>query len=70
MANNKDFCTECRKETEYSLQKKDFVWEAKGKKHNLKITTAICSECGKEMGIPGLLDRNVKEIYEQINKVI
>ena len=26
---------------------------------------AFCNECGGEMGIPGLMDYNIKEIDEQ-----
>ena len=52
----RDFCIECRKETKYYLQKKEYVFG---------ITVAICAECGGEMSIPGLIDKNVREIDEQ-----
>ena len=29
------------------------------------ITVAVCSECGEEMSLPGLIDRNVQEIDDQ-----
>ena len=45
MENQRDFCTECRRETNY--------------------TFVFCNECGGEMGIPGLMDYNMKEIDEQ-----
>lgn len=61
----KDFCIECRKETEYLLQKKDFVKSIRGKDYTFGITAAICAECGAEMSIPGLIDKNVQEIDEQ-----
>ena len=48
MENQRDFCTECRRETSYTLKK-----------------IKICNECGGEMGIPGLMDYNMKEIDEQ-----
>jgi uncharacterized phage-associated protein len=35
------------------------------REYSFEITMAICSECGEEMSIPGLIDRNVQEIDEQ-----
>lgn len=61
----RDFCIECRKETEYLLQKKDIVKNIRDKEYTFGITTAICVECGEEMSIPGLIDKNVQEIDEQ-----
>lgn len=61
----RDFCLECRKETEYLLQKRDIVKTIRDKKYTFSITVAICAECGEEMSIPGLLDRNVQEVDEQ-----
>lgn len=61
----KDFCVECRKETGYSLQIRDYSKFIKDKNYNFEITTAVCSECGSEMSIPGLIDRNIQEIDEQ-----
>ena len=61
----KNYCIECRKETEYFLQKKNIVRNIRGKEYTFAITTAVCAECGNEMSIPGLIDRNVQEIDEQ-----
>ena len=61
----RDFCIECRKETEYFLQKKNIVKTIRDKEYTFGITAAICSECGGEMSIPGLIDKNVQEIDEQ-----
>ena len=61
----KDFCIACRKETEYLLQKKDIVKTIKDKAYTFGITVAVCAECGGEMSIPGLIDRNVRETDEQ-----
>ena len=61
----KNFCIECRKDTEYILQKRDIVKTIKDKDYSLSITVAICSECGEEMSIPGLIDKNILEIDEQ-----
>jgi len=60
-----DFCTECRKETGYILQKKRILKTIKEKEYCFCITTAICAECGEEMSIPGLIDKNIQEIDEQ-----
>ena len=60
----RDFCIECRKETEYLLQKKDIV-NIRDKEYTFAITVAVCAECGEEMSIPGLIDKNVQEIDEQ-----
>lgn len=61
----RDFCIECRKETEYFLQKKDIIKNIKDKEYTFAITVAVCAECGEEMSIPGLIDKNVQEIDEQ-----
>ncbi len=65
----KDFCTECRRETEYVLQKKNIVKTIKDKVYTFHITTAVCTECGGEMSIPGLIDKNVQEFYEQYEHI-
>ena len=60
----RDFCIECRKETEYVLQKKKIVKNIRDKEYTFEITVAVCTECGEEMSIPGLIDQNVQEIDE------
>ena len=65
----RDFCIECRKETEYLLQKRDIVRTIRDKEYNLDITVAVCAECGKEISIPGLIDKNVQEIDEQYRSI-
>lgn len=60
-----DFCIECRKETGYLLRKKNIVKTIRDKEYTFGITAAICAECGGEMSIPGLIDKNVREIDEQ-----
>lgn len=61
----RDFCIECRKETEYLLQKKDIVKNIRDKDYTFGIIVAVCAECGEEMSIPGLIDKNVQEIDDQ-----
>lgn len=60
-----DFCTVCRKDTEYTLQKRNIIKTIKDKEYTFSITVAVCDECGEEMSIPGLIDRNIQEIDEQ-----
>ena len=62
---NKDFCLNCRKETEYVLQKKEIEKTIKDKDYTFDITVAVCSECGREMSVPGLIDQNVQEVDAQ-----
>ncbi|RHQ97804.1 hypothetical protein DWX80_02990 [Ruminococcus sp. AF21-3] len=54
-----DFCTTCRKEAGYTLQKRDIKKMVKDIEYTFSITVAICDECGEEMGIPGLIDKNI-----------
>lgn len=65
MAERSDFCIECGKETEYSLQKKTITRVIREKEYSFEITTARCVQCGGEMSIPGLIDRNVQEMDAQ-----
>lgn len=65
----RDFCTMCRKETEYLLQKKNIAKTIRDKEYTFGITVAVCMECGEEMSIPGLFDKNVQEIDEQYRSV-
>lgn len=68
MRERKDFCTECRRETNYTLKKIKINRTIREKKYTFEITAAFCNECGGEMGIPGLMDYNVKEMDEQYRK--
>ena len=59
MENQKDFCTECRRETSYTLKKIKINRTIREKEYTFEITAAFCNECGGEMGIPGLMDYNI-----------
>lgn len=65
----RDFCIECRKETKYLLQKMNIIKTIKDKEYTFRITTAVCAECGGEMSIPGLIDKNVREVDDQYRSV-
>ena len=60
-----DFCTACRKETNFTLQKRNINKRIKDKEYTFYITVAICDECGEEMSISGLIDRNIQEVDTQ-----
>ena len=61
-----DFCTMCRQNTGYTLKKQSINKIIKGVEYSFKITVAVCNECGGEMGVPGLIDRNIREIDEHV----
>ena len=69
LENQKDFCTECRRETSYTLKKIKINRTIREKEYTFEITAAFCNECGGEMGIPGLMDYNIKEIDEQYRNI-
>ena len=63
----KDFCIECRKKTEYLLTKKSITKAIKNKEYIFGITVAVCAECGEEMSIPGLMDKNSDVMREALS---
>ncbi len=63
--NHIDFCTVCRKNTVYTLQKVDIIRNIRSSAYTFTITAAVCTECGETMSIPGLIDTNVQEIDAQ-----
>ena len=66
MLDNKiEFCTNCRKDVTFSLQKRDIKKIIKDKEYTFNIIVAICDECGEEISINELIDSNLKEIDEQ-----
>lgn len=67
-----DFCTACRKVTEYTLQKRNITKIIRDVEYTFSITVAVCVECGEEMSIPGLIDRNIQKrmIYSEISNII
>ena len=69
MNGRKDFCIECRKETQYSLKKKSITKVIRDKEYTFGITAAVCADCGAEMSIPGLIDKNTHEVDEQYREM-
>lgn len=64
------YCTNCRKETIYTLKKQEIRKVIKDKEYTFSITVAVCNECGEEISLPGLLDLNIKEIDSQYKRKI
>lgn len=60
-----DFCTTCRKDTAYRLEKQSFIKSIKGQEYTFILTAAICNDCGGFMSIPGLIDKNIQEMEAQ-----
>ena len=52
MENQRDFCTECRRETSYTLKKIKINQTIREKEYTFEITAAFCNECGGDLGIP------------------
>ncbi len=50
MKNQRDFSTECRRETNYTLKKIKINQTIREKECTFEITAAFCNECGGEMG--------------------
>ena len=50
MENQRDFCTECRRETNYTLKKIKINQTIREKEYTFEITAAFCNKCGGEMG--------------------
>ena len=50
MENQRDFCTECRRETNYTLKKIKINWTIREKEYTFEITATFCNKCGGEMG--------------------
>jgi uncharacterized phage-associated protein len=54
----RDFCLQCRKETEYTLKKAMHKRTVRGKEYVYESLDAICKECGEKMSIHGLMDHD------------
>ena len=56
-----DFCSNCRKQTEYELRKEAEKETIRDRLYEFTYTKAYCRECGEEMGPLGLIDYNSRE---------
>ena len=64
----REFCTTCRKSTEYCLKKTRRKERIRNREYTFWFTTALCAECRERMHIPGLIDLNNQERDEQYRK--
>ena len=62
------FCINCHRETACMPRKVKINQSVRDKSYTFEITTFVCSECGREIGFPGLMDYNIKEMDEQYRK--
>ena len=62
------FCINCHRETACTPRKVKINQNVRDKSYTFEITTFVCSECGREIGFPGLMDYNIKEMDEQYRK--
>lgn len=70
---NMNFCVECRKETEFKLRKTSYKRHIRDKEYTFEILEAICTECGEQTNVPGLMDHNAQAIdaqYRQIENIV
>lgn len=63
-----DFCVQCQKVTKYNIQPRTVEKLVGDKMYAVRLSTAICDECGGEMSLLGLIDKNIQEFLEQVNK--
>ncbi len=66
MANHTlEFCDSCQKNSNYNLKKVKQRYTLRDKEYDFFVTRALCTHCGEEMNVDGLIDLNSKEIDEQ-----
>lgn len=71
MENNKIYCVECSKNTQYHIKQTPVTITVKGIQIKYTEKSAICNECGAEIYHPAINDYNVnarKEAY--LNAII
>ena len=66
---NMNFCIECRKDTEYELKEEIRTKMIKDKVYEYKTIVAYCKDCGEEMSLPGLNDKDMELFDKQYRKI-
>lgn len=61
-------CPYCNKEVSYHLRD-DVIEEYKGKNVGVKISIAVCDECGKDIFVPSIEDENLKKLYDKYREM-
>lgn len=64
-----NFCTNCRKRTEYKSEKVPEKEVIKNKEYTFIFTRYFCQECGEEIFVHGSIDQNIKERDEQYRRI-
>ncbi|MFN2341627.1 MAG: hypothetical protein ABR547_10215 [Halanaerobium sp.] len=58
----KTFCPECRKNVEYQIKNSVEAKEVRGLEFEYTVERAYCNNCGAEIFIPELHDKNLQKI--------
>ena len=66
---NLNFCIECRKDTEYELKEEIRTKMIKDKVYEYKTIVAYCKDCGEEMSLPGLNDKDMELFDKQYRNI-
>lgn len=62
--NMMNYCYECDMDTHYELRNVDKTRNIKGKKYTYTTVKAFCKECGEQVNVKGLIDKD-NEIFDQ-----
>lgn len=58
------YCDHCRKETHYSIEKRDYDAIIEGENYTFKVSQAVCDECGRNVYPQELIPKKIQEIKE------
>lgn len=65
MRESTQFCGECGREMPYRIKRRPVSRRIHKKECVFEIAEAVCTQCGKEIHVPGLIDYNAAEIDRQ-----
>lgn len=66
---DKDFCVSCRKYVKYQLKEEIASKSIKGKNYDYKTIRAYCEECGEELSLPGLIDKD-QQLFDAHYRIV
>lgn len=58
------FCEECRNDVTYSVDSVSMKASLKGEEYNYTGERAVCTECGSEVYVAEIADKNLKALYD------
>ena len=64
MNKNKTFCEECRRDVEYSIETILMKGKLKGEEYEYTGKRVVCTECGSEVYVADIEDKNLKALYD------